>query len=56
MLGVSEEQAAKALCYRIVAARGEAIEKGHNIEDAIYGKNAFAKVILIFFKVNGILS
>ncbi|XP_057293131.1 unconventional myosin-Id-like isoform X2 [Hydractinia symbiolongicarpus] len=45
LLGVSKEQAAKALCYRIVAARGEAIEKGHNIEDAIYGKNAFAKAI-----------
>ena len=34
----------KALCYRVVATRGEVIEKGHSKDDAIYGKNAFAKV------------
>eukprot|EP00111_Clytia_hemisphaerica_P022209 TCONS_00065260-protein len=44
-LGVSKKDCDKALCYRVVAARGEVIEKGHNKDDAIYGKNAFAKAI-----------
>jgi len=43
-LGVQRKDCEKALCYRVVAARGEVIEKGHNKDDAIYGKNAFSKV------------
>ena len=32
-----------------MAARGEVIEKGHNKDDALYGKNAFAKVSFSHF-------
>ena len=44
LLNVSSKDCSKALCYRVVAARGEVIEKGHNKNDAVYGKNSFAKV------------
>ena len=44
LLGVTKEDLSKALCYRVVAARGEAIEKGHSIKDALYGKDGLCKV------------
>ena len=44
LLGVSREDLEKALCFRVVAARGEVMEKGHTKEDAYYGRDAFAKV------------
>lgn len=43
-LGVTHEDCSKALCYRVVAARGEVMEKGHNRESANYGRDALAKV------------
>lgn len=43
-LGVSSEHLEKALCQRVIAARGEVMEKVHTISEAIYGKDAFAKV------------
>ena len=39
----------KALCYRIVAARGEVMEKGHNQDGATYGRDALAKVYLCLY-------
>ena len=44
LLGVDEKEAEKALCSRVVAARGEVMEKGHTLEQAQYGRDAFAKV------------
>ena len=44
LLGIEKADCSKALCYRVVAARNEVIEKGHNKDEAIYGKNAFSKV------------
>ena len=34
----------RALCSRVVAAKGEVLEKGHTVEQAQYGRNALAKV------------
>ena len=34
----------KALCYRVVGNKHGAIDKMHTVEQAVYGKNAFAKV------------
>ncbi|EDO26335.1 predicted protein, partial [Nematostella vectensis] len=33
----------RALCYRVVAARGEVMEKGHNEKEAYHGRDALAK-------------
>ncbi|XP_038044734.1 unconventional myosin-Id-like [Patiria miniata] len=45
LLGVSREELEKALCYRVVAAKGEVMEKSHTTEQAYYGRDAFAKAI-----------
>jgi len=37
---------ARALCSRVVAAKGEVVEKGHTVEQAQYGRDALAKVTL----------
>jgi len=34
----------RALCSRVVAAKGEVVEKGHTVEQAMYGRDALAKV------------
>lgn len=34
----------KALCYRVVGNKHGAIDKMHTVEQAVYGRNAFAKV------------
>ena len=44
LLEVDEREAEKALCSRVVAARGEVMQKGHNLQQAQYGKDAFSKV------------
>ena len=44
LLASSQDEVEKALCYRVVAARGEVVEKGHSVKDAIYARDAFAKV------------
>ncbi len=44
LLSVDETNAEKALCSRVVAAKGEVMEKGHTLEQARYGRDALAKV------------
>ncbi|PRD26329.1 UNVERIFIED_CONTAM: Unconventional myosin-Id [Trichonephila clavipes] len=44
-LGVSVEHLEKSLCQRIIAARGEVMEKVHTVSEAVYGRDAFAKAI-----------
>jgi myosin heavy subunit len=43
-LSCDESDLDKALCSRVVAARGEVVEKGHTLEQAQFGRDAFAKV------------
>ncbi|XP_048579612.1 unconventional myosin-Id [Nematostella vectensis] len=43
LLGLSHEMLERALCYRVVAARGEVMEKGHNEKEAYHGRDALAK-------------
>ncbi|XP_033097296.1 unconventional myosin-Id-like isoform X3 [Anneissia japonica] len=45
LLQVQQDDLEKALCSRVVAARGEVMEKGHTTEQAEYGRDAFAKAI-----------
>lgn len=45
LLSVDGKEAEKTLCSRVVAARGEVVEKGHTLEQALYGRDAFAKAI-----------
>lgn len=45
LLELDQEATRKALCSRVVAARGEVMEKGHTLEQAIFGRDAFAKSI-----------
>ena len=44
LLNVNEAECEKALCSRVVAARGEVVDKGHTIEQAITARDALAKV------------
>ena len=44
LLEVDERETEKALCSRVVAARGEVMQKGHNLQQAQYGKDSFSKV------------
>ena len=44
LLEVDEEAAEKALLSRVVATHMEVMEKGHTVEQALYGRDAFAKV------------
>jgi myosin heavy subunit len=46
LLDVDKSEAEKALCARVVAARGEVMEKGHTVEEAVHGRDAFAKVFI----------
>lgn len=45
LIASSEDEVEKALCYRVVAARGEVVEKGHSVKEAMYARDAFAKAI-----------
>lgn len=47
LLEVDEKEAEKAVCSRVVAAKGEVMEKGHTLEQAQYGRDAFAKVFIL---------
>ena len=47
LLSVQPSETEKALCKRVVAARGDVVEKGHTIEQAKFGRDAFAKVNFI---------
>lgn len=44
LLQVEPHEVEKALCSRVVAARGDVVVKGHNTQEALHGKDAFAKV------------
>ena len=44
LLQVDADAAEKALGTRIVSANQELMEIGHNLEQACYGRDAFAKV------------
>jgi myosin-1 len=46
LLELDEGETERALCSRVVAARGEVIEKGHTVEQALYGRDALSKVRL----------
>lgn len=46
LLGIKASSLEKTLCYRVVAAKGEVMEKGHSKEEASHGRDAFAKVFL----------
>lgn len=45
LLEVDVVEAEKTLCSRVVATKGEVMEKGHTIEQAQFGRDAFAKAI-----------
>ena len=44
LLGSEPQLVEKALCYRVVAAKSEVVDKGHHASDASYGRDALAKV------------
>lgn len=46
LLSVDKNELSRALCQRVIAARGELMEKAHTVPEALYGRDAFAKVIL----------
>ncbi|XP_045119957.1 unconventional myosin ID-like isoform X2 [Portunus trituberculatus] len=59
LLRVSPEDVKKVLCHRVIAVRGEVMEKRHNDSQASLGRDAFAKAIyerLFSFIVNGVNS
>ncbi|PIK44809.1 hypothetical protein BSL78_18335 [Apostichopus japonicus] len=43
LLNISQDELGKALCHRVIAARGEVMEKSHTEEEAYNGRDAFAK-------------
>lgn len=44
LLSVTEQDLEKALCFRVVAAGGDVVDKGHTEKEAVFAKDAFAKV------------
>lgn len=44
LLEVDLDEMRKTLCGRVVAAGGDVVDKKHNLEEAKYGRDAFAKV------------
>ena len=44
LLQVDAVEVEKTLCSRIVAARGDVINKVHTVSEAVIGRDAFAKV------------
>ena len=50
LLGTRPKQVEMALCYRVVAARGEVLEKGHNDREAYHGRDALAKVQIYYIR------
>lgn len=47
LLEVTEDDLDKALCHRVIAAMGEVMEKALTLSEAIYARDAFAKVCLV---------
>lgn len=46
----------KALCYRVVGNKHGAIDKMHTVEQAVYGKDAFAKVGVVVHTVGVVIA
>ena len=46
---MSPESVKKALCHRVIAVRGEVMEKHHSESEASFGRDAFAKVMMFIF-------
>jgi myosin-1 len=46
MLSVASGELGKALSERVIAARGEVMQKTHTLPEAEYGRDALAKVRL----------
>lgn len=44
LLSVTSQELNKALGQRVIAARGEVMEKTHTVAEANYGRDAFSKV------------
>ena len=44
LLGCSPDAVEKALCYRVVGNKLGSVDKMHTVEQAEYGRDAFAKV------------
>lgn len=44
LLASMPDMVEKALCYRVVGNKLGAVEKEHTLEQALYGRDAFAKV------------
>lgn len=44
LLATPPDDLEKALCYRVVGNKHGTIDKMHTVDQAIYGRNAFAKV------------
>jgi myosin-1 len=47
MLNVTSQELSKALSERVIAARGEVMQKTHTLPEAEYGRDALAKVSVI---------
>jgi len=44
LLCVDQTELGRALCHRVIAANGELMEKGHTASEAVFGRDALAKV------------
>jgi len=47
MMSVTSAELSKALSERVIAARGEVMQKTHTLSEAEYGRDALAKVNII---------
>lgn len=47
LLQVNAEELKRTLCERVIAARGEIMQKSHTLIEAEFGKNALAKVWIL---------
>jgi hypothetical protein len=50
LLSVDVQELEKALLSRVIAAGGHVVEKQLNVNDALYARDAFAKVLQYFTK------
>jgi len=48
MMNVTPAELSKALSSRVIAARGEVMQKTHTQSEAEYGRDALAKVNIIY--------
>lgn len=44
LLSVTPDELEKALCSRVIAAGGQVVEKGLTVSEAMYARDAYAKV------------